>query len=44
MKEGGLKIVQQLQLQPNGTLTNRTTAHKFGMKFGQVDGTIHKLD
>jgi hypothetical protein len=44
MKEGGLKIVQQLKLQPNGTLTNHTTAKKFGMKFGQVDGTIRKLD
>ncbi|HEY4071281.1 MAG TPA: DUF3833 family protein [Sphingomicrobium sp.] len=44
MKEGGLKIVQTLQLQPNGTIINRTTARKFGMKFGQVDGTIRKLD
>ena len=44
MKEGGLKIVQQLQLQPNGTIANHTTAKKFGMKFGQVDGTIRKVD
>jgi hypothetical protein len=44
MKEGGVKIVQELKLQPNGTLINRTIARKFGMKFGQVDGTIRKLD
>ena len=44
MKEGGLKIVQQLKMQPNGTLTNHTIAKKFGMKFGQVDGTIRKAD
>jgi hypothetical protein len=44
MEEGGLKIVQQLKLQPNGTVTNHTTARKFGMKFGQVDGTIRKMD
>ena len=42
MKEGGLKIVQQLQLQPNGTLSNHVIAKKFGIKFAQVDGTVRK--
>ena len=44
MKDGGLKIVQQLQLQDAKTLSNRTEARKYGMKFATVDGTIHKLD
>jgi len=44
MKDGHLKITQQIQLQPNGTLSNHVTAKKFGLKFAQVDGTIRKLD
>jgi hypothetical protein len=42
MMEGGLKIVQQLQLQPNGTLSNHVIAKKFGIRFAQVDGTVRK--
>ena len=44
MKDGHLKIQQQLQLQPNGMLSNHVIAKKFGIKFGQVDGTIRKVD
>ena len=45
MKDGGLKIEQQLQLQADGkTLTNQVIAKKFGVHFGRVDGTIRKLD
>lgn len=44
MKDGGLKIEQQLQLQHDGTLSNHVIAKKFGMKFAQADGTIRKLD
>lgn len=44
MKDGGLKIEQQLQMQQDGTLANHVTARKFGMKFAQADGTIRKLD
>jgi hypothetical protein len=45
MKDGGLKVVQQLQLQPDGkTLANHVIAKKFGLKFASVDGTIRKLD
>lgn len=44
MKQGGLNIEQQLQLQNDGTLANHVTARKFGMKFAQADGTIRKLD
>ena len=45
MKDGGLKVVQQLQLQPDGkTLANHGVAKKFGLKFASVDGTIRKLD
>ena len=45
MREGRVKIVQQLQLQPDGrTLTNHVDARKFGLKFGNVDGVIRKLD
>lgn len=44
MKDGHLKITQQIQLQPNGTLSNHVMAKKFGLKFAQVDGTIRKLD
>lgn len=44
MKEGGLKIEQELKLQRDGTLSNHVIAKKFGLKFAQVDGTIRKLD
>jgi len=44
MKDGGLKIEEQLTLQPNGTLSNHVTARKFGLKFATVDGTVRKLD
>ena len=45
MKEGGLKIVQELQLQPDGkTLSNHVLAKKLGITFAHVDGTIRKLD
>jgi hypothetical protein len=44
MKEGGLRIVQQVRLQGDGTLSNHVIARKFGLKFAQVDGTIRKLD
>ena len=43
MKDGNLKIVQQMQLQSDGrTLSNHVTAKKFGLTFAHVDGTIHK--
>ena len=44
MKEGGLKVEQQLAFQRDGTLSNHVVAKKFGLKFAQVDGTIRKLD
>jgi hypothetical protein len=44
MKEGGLKIMQQLQLQHDGTLSNHVIAKKFGMKFAEATGSIRKLD
>jgi hypothetical protein len=44
MKDGGLKIDQQLELQRDGSVSNRTIAKKFGLKFAEVDGTIRKLD
>ena len=44
MKEGGLKVEQDLQLRPDGTLSNHVIAKKFGLKFAQVDGTIRKQD
>jgi hypothetical protein len=44
MRDGHLKITQQLQLQPNGTLANHVMAKKFGLKFAEVDGTIRKVD
>jgi hypothetical protein len=43
--KGGLRIEQELKLQPDGkTLTNRVLAKKLGMKFAHVDGTVRKLD
>lgn len=45
MKDGGLKIVQQIVLQGDGkTLSNHVVAKKFGLAFAHVDGTIRKLD
>jgi hypothetical protein len=45
MRDGHLKIVQQVRLQPDGkTLSNHVTAKKFGLAFAHVDGTIRKLD
>ena len=45
MKDGHLKIVQQLELQRDGlTLSNHVIAKKFGLTFAHVDGTIRKLD
>lgn len=44
MKDGGLKIEQDIRLQRDGTLSNHVTAKKFGLKFAQADGTIRKLD
>ena len=45
MTEGGLKVVQQVQLQGDGkTLSNHVVARKLGITFAHVDGTIHKLD
>ena len=44
MKEGGLKVEQDLHLRPDGTLSNHVIAKKFGLKFAEVDGTIRKLD
>ena len=46
MKDGHLKILQQIQLQPDGkTLSNHVDcASKFGLTFAHVDGTIRKLD
>ena len=44
MKEGGLKVQQDLQLRSDGTLSNHVIAKKFGLKFAQVDGTIRRAD
>jgi hypothetical protein len=44
MKEGGLKVEQDLQARPDGTVSNHVIAKKFGLKFADVDGTIRKAD
>jgi lipopolysaccharide export system protein LptA len=45
MKDGNLKITQQIKLQSDGkTLANHVIAKKFGLTFARVDGTIRKLD
>ena len=45
MKDGNLKITQQIKLQSDGkTLANHVVAKKFGLTFAHVDGTIRKLD
>jgi uncharacterized protein DUF3833 len=44
MKDGHIAIDQRLQLQRDGTLSNHVMARKFGMKFGDVQGTVRKMD
>jgi hypothetical protein len=45
MKDGGLKVVQQVRLQADGkTLASRAVAKKLGITFARVEGTIRKLD
>ena len=44
MRDGHLKIDQQLKLERDGSLANHVVARKFGLKFADVDGTIRKLD
>jgi hypothetical protein len=45
MRDGRLKIAQQIQLQGDGkSLSNHVVARKFGLTFAHVDGTIRKLD
>ena len=45
MRDGGLKIVQELKLEGDGrSLANHVVAKKFGLTFAHVDGTIRKLD
>jgi len=45
MKDGHLKVLQQIQLQADGkTLSNHVVAKKIGITFAHVDGTIRKLD
>jgi hypothetical protein len=45
MMKGGLKVSQQLQLQPGGkTLSNQVTAKKLGMRFAHVEGSVRKVD
>jgi hypothetical protein len=43
MKEGHLKVEQQLGLQRDGSLSNHAVAKKFGIKFATVDGTVRKV-
>jgi Protein of unknown function (DUF3833) len=43
--KGGLDVAQTLVLQADGrTLLNHIAVRKFGMRFGRVDGKVHKLD
>jgi hypothetical protein len=45
MKEGHLKITQQIVLQADGkSLANHVVAKKLGITFARVEGTIRKLD
>lgn len=44
MRDGGLKIEEQLALQPNGTLSNHVVARKYGLKFATIEGTVRKAD
>ena len=44
-KDGHLKVEQKLQLRADGeSLSTRTVAKRFGMKFANVEGTVRKLD
>ena len=42
MKDGHLKIQQQLKMRHDGSLSNSAIARKFGIKFATVDGTVRK--
>ena len=45
MKDGRLKITEQVELLPDGkSLSNHVIAKKFGITFAHVDGTIRKAD
>jgi hypothetical protein len=45
MKDGHLKILQEIELQGDGrSLSNHVIAKKFGLTFAHVDGTIRKVD
>jgi hypothetical protein len=45
MRDGHLKITQQIQLQGDGkSLSNHVVAKKLGITFARVDGTVRKLD
>jgi hypothetical protein len=45
MKDGHLKILQHIQLQPDGrSLSNHVIAKKFGLTVAHVDGAIRKAD
>ena len=45
MKDGHLKITEQVELLPDGkSLSNHVIAKKFGITFAHVDGTIRKAD
>jgi hypothetical protein len=45
MKDGNLKIIEQIRAQSDGkTLANTAVAKKFGITFARVEGTIRKLD
>jgi hypothetical protein len=44
MKDGGLSVVQQMQLKPDGTIANHVDVKKLGLRFARVDGIIRKLD
>ena len=42
MKEGHMKVQQQLKMRHDGSLSNSAIAKKFGIKFATVDGTVRK--
>ena len=45
MKEGHLKVAQQIELQSDGrSLANHVVAKKLGITFARVEGIIRKLD
>ena len=44
MKEGGMRVEQDLEMRSDGSLSNHVIAKKFGLKFANVDGTIRKAD